>query len=133
MSGAAASTERALAGHARSVLHRASEEAIQRAVVDLLSRAARPGVAWTHMPAGEARAKGVGGKLKGLGTKAGWPDLVIVMAGQLYGLELKTNAGRVSPAQQAAHAELVAAGAIVAVAYGLDQAMQQLKSWGVVR
>lgn len=112
---------------------KASEHAIQRALVELLSHAARPGVAWTHMPAGEARHKGVAGKLKGMGTKPGWPDIIIVMAGRFYGLELKTAAGRVSPAQRQAHAELTAAGATIAVAYGLDEAVQQLKSWGVVR
>lgn len=123
----------ALAGRARSAVQRVSEEAIQRAVVDLLGRAARPGVVFTHMPSGEARHKAVAGKLKGLGVKPGWPDLLIVAGGQLYGLELKTIAGRVSHAQKAAHAELTAAGAIVAVAYGIDEAMRQLKAWGLVR
>lgn len=118
---------------AKSSAPKASEQSIQRALVDLLSRTARPGVAWTHMPAGEARHKGVAGKLKGMGTKPGWPDIIIIQAGQMYGLELKTEAGRVSPAQQQAHADLTAAGAIIAVAYGLDQAVQQLKEWGVVR
>lgn len=122
-----------LAGRSRAAVHRASEEAIQRALVDLLTRAAIPGVAWTHMPSGEARHKGVAGKLKGMGVKPGWPDLLIVRQGQLYGLELKAALGRVSPAQRQAHADLTAAGAIIAVTYGLDEAVQQLKAWGVVR
>lgn len=110
-----------------------TEEAIHRSVVELLRRAVRPGVAWTHMPAGEARAKGLGGKLKGLGTKPGWPDLLLVSGGQLYGLELKRPGGRVSPAQTAAHAELAAAGATIGVAYGLDEAIEQLKDWGMIK
>lgn len=112
---------------------RPTEETIHRAVVDVLERAATPGIAWTHMPAGEARAKGVAGKLKGMGVKAGWPDLLIVKGGRLYGLELKAESGRVSPAQVAACAALRAAGAEIAVAYGLDAALDQLARWGAVR
>lgn len=112
---------------------RLSEETIHRAVVDVLTRAAMPGIAWTHMPAGEARAKGVAGKLKGMGVRPGWPDLLIVKDGRLYGLELKTETGRLSTAQVAAHAALTAAGAEIAVAYGLDAALAKLKSWGAVR
>lgn len=111
----------------------ASEESIHRAIVQLLQRAARPGVAWTHMPAGEARAKGVAGKLKGMGTRPGWPDLLLVREGQIYGLELKTGTGRVSPAQVAALANLTAAGARVRVCYGLDPAIETLREWGMVR
>lgn len=112
---------------------RASEETIHRAVVDALARAAMPGIAWTHMPAGEARAKGVAGKLNGMGVKAGWPDLLIVKGGRLHGLELKTETGRVNPAQVAAHEALRAAGAEIAIAYGLDAALEQLACWGVLR
>lgn len=119
--------------HARDGPPATTEEAIHRAVVELLARAARPGVAWTHMPAGEARAKGVGGKLKGMGVQAGWPDIVLVRAGRLFGLELKTPTGRVSPAQRTAHASLSAAGAIVRVCYGLDPAIETLRDWEMVR
>ena len=113
--------------------HRASEEAIHRAVVQLLERAACANVAWTHMPAGEARGPGTGGKLKGLRLKPGWPDLLLVKAGRLYGLELKAAGGRGSAAQAGAHAALARAGATVAVAHGLDAAIAQLKTWGMVR
>jgi hypothetical protein len=109
------------------------EHSIHRAVVDLLGRAARPGVAWTHMPAGEARGPGLGGKLKGMGTKAGWPDLILIRDGGVYGLEIKRPAGRLSPAQEAAHAELRRAGMVLAVAYGLDEAIATLKDWSMLR
>ena len=112
---------------------RVAEEAIHRAVVDYLERAARPGVAWTHIPSGEKRGPGVGGKLKGMGTKAGWPDLLLIHAGHTYGLELKAERGRVSPAQVRVHAELTLAGATVEVAYGVDQAIAILKRWEVIR
>ena len=51
----------------------------------------------------------------------------------MYALELKTEDGKLTPAQQQAFAELRAAGAIVDVAYGLDQALAQLEAWGLVR
>jgi hypothetical protein len=35
--------------------------------------------------------------------------------------------------QRDAHAALVAAGATVAVAYGLDDALARLEAWGLVR
>lgn len=109
------------------------EDSIQRAVADLLSCAAARGVAWTHMPAGELRAKGVGGKLKGFGAQAGWPDVLLVKDGRFFGLELKAPKGRVSPAQMAAHAALIAAGAEITVAYGLDDAIAVLERWGMLR
>lgn len=117
-------------------IHRApapSEESIHRAVVQYLDRAAKPDVVWTHIPAGEARAAGLGGKLKGLGTKAGWPDLIFLRDGRFYGLELKTERGRVSPAQHAVQTRLMMAGGEVEVAYGLDEAIEQLKAWGITR
>lgn len=109
------------------------EEAIHRAVVELLQVSAVPGVAWTHMPAGEVRPISTGKKLKAMGTKPGWPDIILVKGGHFYGLELKTEDGRLSPAQVAAHEALAAAGATVAVAYGLDQSIEILKGWGLIR
>ena len=109
------------------------EEMIHRAVVELLQASARPGVAWTHMPAGELRAPATAGKLKGLGTKPGWPDLQLIRDGRFYGLELKREGGKVSPAQIGAHQELRAAGATIAVAYGLDAAIAVLRQWEMVR
>lgn len=109
------------------------EEAIHRAVVELLQVSARPGVFWTHMPAGELRAEATGRKLKAMGTKPGVPDLILVKDGHFYGLELKREEGRLSPSQIAAHEELRRAGASIAVAYGLDQSIEILKGWGLIR
>lgn len=109
------------------------EEAIHRAVVELLQVSARPGVFWTHMPAGELRTEATGRKLKAMGTKPGVPDLILVKDGHFYGLELKREEGRLSPAQISAHQELAKAGATVAVAYGLDDAIRVLKGWEMVR
>lgn len=116
---------------ARSALMR--EEDLQRAVVGHLKVRCRPGVAWTHIPSGEARPHLAGARLVGLGAKPGWPDLQFIKEGRGLFLELKREGGRLSPAQVAAHAELTAAGANVAVAHGLDAALLQLELWGVLR
>lgn len=110
-----------------------SEEQIHRAVADALARAAAPGVVWWHTPNGEARGKAAAGRLKAMGTQAGLPDLFLLHAGRLYGLELKTGRGHVSPAQKDRLDRLAAAGATVAVAYGLDAALVQIKAWGMLR
>ena len=110
-----------------------SEESIHRAVVQYIERAVRPGVFWFHVPNGGARHRAEGGKLKAHGARAGVPDLIFVKDGRCCGLELKTECGRVSTAQQAAHTGLMMAGAEVDVAYGLDEAIEQLKAWGITR
>jgi len=116
----------------RLVLLGPTEDQVQRAVVDLLARAGAPGLAFTHMPSGGDRHPVVAAKLKAAGTKAGWPDLLLVIEGRLHGLELKTDRGRLSAAQTAAHAELVRAGAVVETAYGLDEAIEILGRWGAL-
>lgn len=122
-----------IAGQAGATLPRVSEEAIHRSVADYLARCARPGVFWTHVPNGGMRPYAEAAKLKGMGAKAGVPDLMIVKEGRAMWLELKTESGRLSPAQAALHAELRAAGCEVWVAYGLDDALQWLKAMGAVR
>ena len=70
---------------------------------------------------------------KGMGVRAGVPDIIAIKNGQCYALELKAPDGRLTPVQRDAHAALVAAGATVAVAYGLDDALARLEAWGLLR
>lgn len=79
------------------------------------------------------RSPGVGGKLKALGTRPGMPDLIALHAGQFYGLELKREGGRLSDTQRKTLTDLDAAGAVTAVAYGLDDALGRLTEWGLIR
>lgn len=112
---------------------RITEEAIHRAIVAHVAVRARPGVVYWHTPNGEARGPGLGGKLKALGTRAGMPDLMLLSGGRLYALELKRERGRLTDHQRRALSELEAAGAVTAVAYGLDDALGRLTSWGLLR
>jgi hypothetical protein len=102
------------------------EQQIQRAIVLHLQWRARRGVWWTHVPNGGWRWKVEGAILKGIGVVAGAPDLLIVAAGRAYFLELKAKHGRMSAAQRECHEALCAAGACVAVAFGIDEALEVL-------
>ncbi len=110
-----------------------SEDSIQMAVARHLDLLAMPGVVWWHTPNGGSRGRAEAGRFKLMGVKAGVPDLVLLRDAHLYGLELKTQAGRVSPDQAVLHVALRAAGATVAVAYGLDAALRQLEAWGLMK
>jgi hypothetical protein len=91
----------------------------------------RPDIHWHHPATGELRDPGTALKLQRMGVKPGLPDFLLLIDGRLHGLELKRDrGGRVSSDQKAIHHELVAAGAIVAVAKGLDEALTILDAWG---
>ena len=111
----------------------ASENQIHEAVVDHIRARARRGVHWHHPATGELRDPITAAKLKRMGVRAGLPDLLLVIEGRLHGLELKRErGGRVSPAHQAMHDELRAAGAIVETAKGLNEALGVLTTWGAL-
>jgi hypothetical protein len=59
--------------------------------------------------------------------------LFVLHSGQLYGLELKREGGRVSEAQRQTLSDLEKAGARTAIAYGLDDALGRLRQWGLIR
>jgi len=108
-----------------------TEADVHLAVVAHLRARCRPDVHWHHPATGELRDPGTARKLQRMGVKPGLPDFLLLIEGRLHGLELKrVRGGRVSPDQKAMHVELVAAGAVVAVAKGLDEALSVLTSWG---
>jgi hypothetical protein len=112
---------------------RRPEQQEHRAVVQHLQTRAAPGTYWFHPANGGARSPIEGAIFKGLGVRSGTPDLILIRNGRTFGLELKSSRGRLSPAQIAAHEEMRAAGAEVAVAVGLDQAIEQLENWKLLR
>jgi hypothetical protein len=76
--------------------------------------------------------------MKKLGQVSGLPDLILIRehhpACQVYALELKAvRGGRLSEAQRECHRMLERAGAIVGVAYGLDEALDWLQSHKLLR
>jgi hypothetical protein len=109
------------------------EQQVQKAVLGHLAWRAVPGVWWCHYPAGGWRSPIEAAIFKSLGVVAGVPDLLLVRDGQLYALELKAEAGRLTDVQSDAQAKMRRAGAIVATARGVDEALGQLVLWGLIR
>jgi hypothetical protein len=115
------------------IRRRQPEQELQRSVIAHLQWRARSGVWWTHIPLGGLRSKIEASILRDLGTTRGTPDLLIVADGKAHFLELKAPHGRVTPEQHACHEALCAAGACVAVAYDIDDAIERLEQWRLLR
>jgi hypothetical protein len=112
------------------VRRRAPEQALQRAVGDLLNFCLGGLAWWTHFPAGGGGT--LRGKiLHGLGLKPGVPDILILDCGRAYWLELKAPRGQVSQVQRACHVQILHAGCPVAIIKSVDQVLPQLMHWGV--
>jgi hypothetical protein len=109
------------------------EQQIQKAVLGHLTWRAVPDVWWCHYPAGGQRLPIEAAILQSLGVVAGVPDLLLVYRGQLYALEPKAETGRLTDVQSSVHEKMRRAGAIVATAYGVDAALRQLTTWGLLR
>jgi hypothetical protein len=88
--------------------------------------------AW-HTPNGGFRNRIEAARFKAMGVVPGVPDVLLLHEGRLRGLELKRKGGRLTPTQVACHAAMRRAGAEIAVAYDVDEALAQLQQWGVLR
>lgn len=108
------------------------EDEIHKAVVRHLTLLGNPACYWFHVPNGGSRNAAEAKKLKAMGTRAGVADLVLVIAGKTHFLELKKHGGRMSDAQKLAQSQVRMAGAVYAVAVGLDAAISQLREWGAI-
>jgi len=109
------------------------EQIIQRAVFDHLRMRAAPGVFAFHPANGGYRKPIEAAILKGLGVKAGVPDVIAIHQGRVYGLELKAEGGSATPKQLEAIAAMEVAGASCCIAVGLDRALAVLEGWGLLR
>src|SRR5262245_15439985 len=76
----------------------AKEIAFQAMLVRVIERWILPGWEFTHIASGEKRAKPTARRLKDMGVRKGWPDLVFV-GERLLGLELKRRRGKASEDQ----------------------------------
>jgi hypothetical protein len=88
---------------------------------------------WWATPNGGYRSVIEARIMKGLGVVPGIPDIFLLYRSRLHGLELKAEGGRLSPAQVSAHDKLREAGAIIEVATGIDEAIDTLERWDMLR
>jgi hypothetical protein len=109
------------------------ERALQIALVGHLQWRAPPDLWWAHYPSGGRRSRIAGAILKGMGARAGVPDLLLVSRGKLFAIELKSDHGRLSPVQRETHAAMRKAGVVIGVAGDIDQALGLLDTWGLIR
>ena len=109
------------------------EQAIQRAVFEHLRWHGAPNIFSMHVPNGGWRTAAEGAILKSIGTRARVPDVIIIKSGQVFALELKADAGRLTEIQRDTIEAMEAAGATCAVVHGLDEALARLTEWGLLR
>lgn len=133
--------------HLRLVPPDASEDELQACVTAALSVLLLPPAQFSHFPAGGyGLSPAAASRLYRLGMKPGWPDLLIVHNGQLFGIELKTRTGKLSKTrtvhtrsgaarvrvgQVETLAGLQLAGVRIAVCRSVDEVLAQLRAWSV--
>jgi hypothetical protein len=110
-----------------------TETEIQRAIVKHYRQRAAPGVFAFAVPNGGKRRPIEAAIMKGTGTVAGVPDMIWIREGQVFGLELKADKGKLTPVQVATLEEMEGAGAICHVAYGLTAALAWLEERALLR
>jgi hypothetical protein len=102
---------------------------------------------WACYPAGAAHlSPQQQAKYSRMGLKRGWPDVMILYAGRLYGLELKRPGGQLSKSyigrtklgtaryyigQEEMFPRLIEAGMTIAIVRSLKEALLQIAEWGI--
>ena len=86
-----------------------------------------------HVPNGGWRSRIEAAILKGLGVRAGVPDVIAIHRGRVYGLELKAEGGSATRKQRETIAAMEAAGASCCIVEGLDRALACLETWGLIK
>ena len=111
------------------------EELGQMALFELIALCGAKDAVILHVPNGARCSPIEGARLKRLGLLPGVPDILAAFApGNCTHLELKAGPhGRVSDDQVAVMRRLQDAGAEVAVAWSLQEAIEKLTEWQLLR
>jgi hypothetical protein len=123
------------------------EADLHAAVAAALTVLLPPHVPWTTFPAGHvALAPAQAARLARLGLQRGWPDILVVHEGRVFGLELKRPGGKLSRSrwvrtrngskryvegQQEAFQRLSGAGMGIATVSSVPLALAALEAWGI--
>lgn len=107
------------------------EDDLHISVAEWLDWMLLPPAVWTTFPAGWGKLpKATAGRLKTLGLKPGFPDILIFHDRRCVGIELKAGSST-SSAQRTMHALLKAAGVNVYVARSIDEVRTVLFAEGL--
>jgi hypothetical protein len=114
---------------------KSDEEDWQIALVQHLELRRMPGVIFYAIPNGGLRSKSEAVRLKKMGVRPGASDIgfIIPPDGLAAMLECKAGKNKPSPEQEQFGVEVEAAGALFAVAWNIDQALNILTAWRVIR
>jgi hypothetical protein len=110
-----------------------AEDRIQAAVCAHLRWRGSKGVVWFAVPNGGYRTPIEAHVLKTTGVRPGVSDLILIHGGKVHALELKTDKGRATTAQIEFVDEVRAAGGEAWIAHGLNEAIEVLENWGLLR
>jgi hypothetical protein len=104
-------------------------------IVAFLDRHIADNWEFTHPATGEHRDIRTAAKLKAMGARAGWPDLVLVSPAAIFhGLEFKRQkSGRLSDVQEGFHARAKARGWPIETVDTIEAAIAVLSRWGCLR
>lgn len=106
------------------------EDAIQTAVVAYLDLVLIPPAFCVHV-ANNPRSKVDGPRLKRLGLRKGFPDLLVFTPEKIIALEVKAEKGTVSPEQMVMHSNLRMNHVDIAVVRSVDETEKVLKWFGI--
>jgi hypothetical protein len=110
------------------------EIVLHMAVAKILRDHALPEWQWCHIPSGELRDVRTAVKLKRMGTKPGWPDIVLIPpSGRMHCLELKRQGEDLTEDQEAFQLWCIRHGVPHSVAWTIDDALAALDAWGCLR
>lgn len=110
-----------------------NEHQIHVAIADQVRRRGAHGLVWWHTPNQGTHNVAFRSKLKKLGARAGVGDLVFLLRGRFFSLEIKTVKGRPTVDQMQFASDVNAAGGCSCVCHGLDAALRVLETWKILR
>jgi hypothetical protein len=115
----------------RGVRRRHEEADTQHTVMQFLARALPDNAIANHSPGEGKRSKAAQVTLRRSGYQAGWPDIEILWRGKTLFIELKSAAGRLSPAQRETQRKLIYCGFDVCVCRSPEDVQAALLEIGI--
>jgi hypothetical protein len=110
------------------------ERQIYRATCEFLTLGAIPNCCWLHRTNGKSRNFTEVESINSRGMRAvGVPKLILICEGRTYALELMPEGTQLTSEQKNCQELMREAGAIVETAYGIDQVIDQLVAWRLLR